>query len=303
MKNVSFKFPAVYERHEWEWEFEKLINSSRMSTWFSNNFNISFICAALYVICIYFGKKYMENKPKFNLRQPMIIWSLFLALFSIFGAIRLSIIFIHLYKSQGIRGVICAQGFQYRGPIVRFWGPIFIISKVVEFVDTLFIVLRKQKLIFLHWYHHATVSIYCWWMYGERFPGGVVFMTINIIIHSIMYSYYTLRASGIRLRRPIAIAVTSSQIIQMVIGSYTMYLINEWREEPSCKSTRLHVIMGSLMYLSYFFLFVHFFYKTYLQKRDFTNESKIESDQVKAASSRQGFSSTLRQRFPFKATT
>lgn len=264
---TSFEFPAEGVRHEWEWEFERLINSPQMSEWFSSNFNVSLVCAAVYVLAIYFGQKYMEDKPKFDLRRPMILWSLFLSIFSILGAIRLSIIFFHLYRTEGVRGVICAQGFQYKGPIIRFWGPIFIMSKVVEFVDTLFIVLRKQKLIFLHWYHHATVSIYCWWMYGEKFPGGVVFMTVNIFIHSIMYTYYALRASGVKVRKPIAVAITSSQIIQMVVGSITMYLINEWRHDSDCRSTPLHIFMGSAMYVSYFVLFMDFFYKAYLTKR------------------------------------
>ena len=63
----------------------------------------------------------------------MMLWSLFLSVFSILGALRLGIIFLYLYQSQGVRGVICASTFQYRGPIIRFWGPIFIMSKVVEF--------------------------------------------------------------------------------------------------------------------------------------------------------------------------
>jgi hypothetical protein len=45
--------------------------------------------------------------------------------------------------------------------IDRLW--LFIISKVPETIDTLFIVLRRQQLIFLHWFHHASVLVYCFY--------------------------------------------------------------------------------------------------------------------------------------------
>ena len=53
----------------------------------------------------------------------------------------------------------------------------------------------------------------------------------------------------------------------MVIGSITMYLINKWRHDSDCRSTLLHIFMGSAMYVSYFVLFLDFFYKAYMKKR------------------------------------
>jgi len=270
MMNYSlkhFKFPDAGITHEWEYDFESTINSPDLSTWFQYNFNWSLYTALMYILAVFVGQKYMENKTKFELRKPMMIWSLILAMFSIMGCVRLLTIFAHLYNSEGVRGVVCTPSFQTRGPIIRFWGPLFTISKVVEFVDTMFIVLRKQKLIFLHWYHHATVSVYCWWMYGNQLPGGVVFMTVNIFVHSVMYTYYALRAAGIRIPKKIAVSITSIQIVQMVVGSVTMYLVNKWMGDPDCKSNKTHIFMGTAMYLSYFVLFVDFFVKAYMKKR------------------------------------
>ena len=40
---------------------------------------------------------------------------------------------------------------------------LFDLSKVFEFVDTIFIVLRKKPLIFLHYYHHVSTMLFCWY--------------------------------------------------------------------------------------------------------------------------------------------
>lgn len=46
--------------------------------------------------------------------------------------------------------------------VAAFWATMFVLSKVPELGDTVFIILRKQPLIFLHYYHHATVLVYAW---------------------------------------------------------------------------------------------------------------------------------------------
>ena len=53
---------------------------------------------------------------------------------------------------------------------------LFIYSKVPELVDTAFVVLRKKPLIFLHWYHHVTVLLYCWHSYYTLSSAGLYFV-------------------------------------------------------------------------------------------------------------------------------
>ena len=45
------------------------------------------------------------------------------------------------------------------------WVALFIYSKVPELIDTLFLILRSREVIFLHWYHHITVLLFCFQSY------------------------------------------------------------------------------------------------------------------------------------------
>ena len=129
----------------------------------------------------------------------------------------------------------------------------------------MFIVLRKQRLIFLHWYHHITVLLYSWYSYKDQVAGGSWFMTMNYLVHSLMYTYYAARAAGLRVPRPCAMVITATQILQMAMGLAVLGLVYSWMHEVRCPSNMDNITWGSLMYLSYLILFASFFYKTYLR--------------------------------------
>jgi len=65
------------------------------------------------------------------------------------------------------------------------------LSKVVEFGDTLFIVLRKRPLLLLQHYHHLATMLYC--TYGvivtyDMNNSNVFFAAMNYSVHSFMYT-------------------------------------------------------------------------------------------------------------------
>lgn len=51
-----------------------------------------------------------------------------------------------------------------------FWGFVILVSKVFEFGDTAFVVLRKQDLKFIHYYHHVVTAVSWWYMYPYYEP-------------------------------------------------------------------------------------------------------------------------------------
>lgn len=135
-------------------------------------------------------------------------------------------------------------------------------------------VLRKQKLIFLHWYHHITVLLYSWYSYKDMVAGGGWFMTMNYTVHALMYSYYAARAARLRVPRPLALLITSAQIGQMAMGVVVSWLVYRWMQRGDCHSRLDNVGWAALMYLSYLLLFCNFFYQTYLRRR--TKNAKAE---------------------------
>lgn len=145
----------------------------------------------------------------------------------------------------------------------------FIMSKLPELIDTVFIVLRKQPLIFLHWYHHATVLIYCWYSYHEFASSGRWFMTMNFIVHSIMYTYYALRALKFNVSQYVSKLITSLQLIQMIIGcivNYKAWLIKS--QNRTCAISDENIKYSFIMYFTYFVLFFQFFINAYIKKKN-----------------------------------
>ncbi|CAL8097229.1 unnamed protein product [Orchesella dallaii] len=139
-------------------------------------------------------------------------------------------------------------------------------SKSVELGDTVFIVLRKQPLRFLHWYHHVTVFIYTWVTYEDYEPSLRWFMTMNMFVHAVMYTYYALKAMKIRVSRNWAMLVTVLQLSQMVVGVYiNVYSLWIKRNGMDCVRRNEVIQLALTMYASYFVLFANFFYNSYLK--------------------------------------
>lgn len=150
-----------------------------------------------------------------------------------------------------------------------FWSWLFVLSKLPELGDTIFIVLRKQPLIFLHWYHHITVLLYTWFSYVEFTSSARWFIVMNYSVHSMMYTYYACRAMGYRPPTTVSMFITASQLTQMFVGcfiNYTTYGYLKTGGPQSCRVSKLNVSLSSAMYFSYLVLFGRFFYNAYINK-------------------------------------
>lgn len=237
---------------------------------FDDYFDVLVYSEVLYVLMVFLGPKAMENREPFKMKPFIMAWNLGLSLFSFCGTIGVGTLLMHLLEERGMYETTCwfDKYIIYDGELA-FWLLAFLLSKIPEMVDTLFLVLTKKPIIFLHWYHHLTVSIFCWYAGYSLIPSGIWFATMNYAVHSIMYFYYFLCAVGLRkVIRPIAPFITGAQLLQMIVGTavvvYTFYY--SYISEKGCGVDRRTIRMGVCMYGSYFVLFAALFVHLYMKK-------------------------------------
>jgi len=248
--------------------FERSFKPEVYVKWTGDNWSFVVILLLTYLLVITQGSKFMESRKAFDLRMPLAAWNGLLCVFSFIGMSKTVPYLIGAVISKPFEDTICTPPTESWGSGPSgFWVMLFIFSKVPELIDTVFIVLRKKPLIFLHWYHHVTVLLFCWSSYATIAGSGLYFVAMNYTVHAMMYGYYCLQALNLCPKSFPAILITISQISQMFVG--TGVCISAWYFKlsgTSCSNDVSNLVAGALMYGSYLYLFCEFAFKRYGQK-------------------------------------
>lgn len=143
---------------------------------------------------------------------------------------------------------------------------LFLLSRILDLVDTVFFVLRKKEsqVTFLHVYHHTAVVFFSW--LGVKFvPGGhgVFFGTINSLIHVIMYSYYMMTLFNAEYKNAWwKKYLTQMQMIQFVaVGLHAFAALCT----PNCSYPKILILLALPQDVFMFILFYDFYRKSYLK--------------------------------------
>lgn len=238
----------------------------KIQPWLQKNWTLSIYANAVYVAIIFLGKWWMQDKPAYSLRRPLAMWNTGLAVFSIVNFLTVIPHLLGGVQEHGFMHTTCNRRL-FLLQRCQLWGFLYVLSKLVEFGDTAFIVLRKTPLNFLHWYHHISVFSYCSFAVAQADPTAEWFGTANLFVHSVMYSYYVLKATGIRVPRAVAQSITALQLAQFGIGLVVLGVTYiQKRDGIACESRDDVMWAGFIMYGSYFALFSNFFYQRYIRK-------------------------------------
>lgn len=261
--NASHDYYVDFKYDHWMVsEYERSFNYYDKRNFLRENLQIPVLINVVYIASVFGLRHVMQSRDPFSLKKLLVLWNVSLALFSILGTVRVIPFVLSFLLKHGFHDSCCVEPFV--NGVYGFWCWLFILSKVPELGDTVFVVLRKQKLIFLHWFHHSSVLLFVWISNSDDFSIGGYFMAMNFLVHSLMYTYFTLKALGLRLPRVCAMVITLSQVVQMVFGLFlTVYAVNEKRSGRPCATADLTSNVSLVLYGAYLTLFLNFFVRTY----------------------------------------
>ncbi|XP_032876582.1 elongation of very long chain fatty acids protein 5 isoform X1 [Amblyraja radiata] len=258
----------------------------------------TFLLSLLYLFVVWVGPKYMQNKPPLTSRGILVVYNIGLTLLSLY-------MFCELVRGvwDGGYSIFCQDthnGGDADLKIIRIlWWYYF--SKVIEFMDTLFFILRKNyhQITILHVYHHATM-FNIWWFVMNWVPCGHSFFgaTLNSFIHVLMYSYYGL--SAIPAMRPYLWwkkYITQGQLLQFVLTIVQTSFGVIW--PCGFPSGWLYFQIGYM--ISLIILFTNFYIQTY-KKKSASKSKDILNGSTLAVNGHANGTSPQKEHFPAKKT-
>ncbi|EUC66873.1 fatty acid elongase [Rhizoctonia solani AG-3 Rhs1AP] len=174
-----------------------------------------------------------------------------------------------IWWKNGLFNAMCAESSWT--PRLEFYYMINYYIKYIELADTVFLVLKKKPLAFLHVFHHAATALLCFTQLNGRTSVSWVPIILNLTVHVFMYYYYWATAGGRRIWWKKYL--TTMQITQFVIdlfavyfASYSYFGTTYWPMIPTmgtCSGTEGAALFGCALLTSYLFLFIDFYIRTY----------------------------------------
>lgn len=176
---------------------------------------------AAYIFFVLTGPKLMENRKAFDFRWTLFFYNILLVVMNFHIFYELLTASLKLNYSYSCQLVSYSDDPDEMRIAEALWW--YYISKMVEFFDTVFFILRKKnnQVTFLHVYHHATM--FPLWYIGVKWVAGgqsLFGAMMNSLIHVVMYSYYGLAALGPDYQKYLwwKKYLTMLQLVQFVLG-------------------------------------------------------------------------------------
>lgn len=216
----------------------------------------------------YYGPKWMKNREPFDLRKVMIFHNTFLVLLNGIG-----FLIAMAGTNFGAITLYCKQfnpnSTDTTDQILLYLGYTYYISKFIDFLDTIYFVLRKKDshVTGLHVFHHTMMPFWCYIFFKfSTYTNNGFIPLVNAFIHTVMYTYYAMAALGPHMQKYLwwKSWITILQLVQFVVCTiHSLYMLFD----TTCTCSKLLISFQAIHGILFFHLFYGFYRRTYNKQK------------------------------------
>jgi len=240
----------------------------------SSPWPVFILCLTYYLFVRVLGPILMKNRPAYDIKKIMLVYNISQTLLSLhIWFVAASFYFTGKY-SLVCEPVDYSESKDGFAALHMSW--LFFFSKIIDFLDSIFFVLRKKwtHLSTLHVVHHSIMPMVTW--FAVKFVGGgnTAFAgMLNSGVHVVMYFYYFLAACGPEIQKYLwwKRYITSMQLLQFVLICIhsVIPLVS-----TTCGYSKTYSCVLNGVGILFFVLFSNFYRQEYMKKKKNSNENK-----------------------------
>ncbi|XP_028029056.1 elongation of very long chain fatty acids protein 7-like [Bombyx mandarina] len=259
------------------WEFKGAGDYTDQKLLMSSPFPVTTIIILYLWFVLKFGPEFMRQRKPYNVEKLLVVYN------NLQVAVSFYIFYLgyQFMSKYGMWNKKCLCEKDETKILILDGSHYYFVAKVVELMDTIFFVLRKnqRQVTFLHVYHHTMMVLVTWSVVKYSRTDGTVFLgTINSFVHIIMYGYYCLSVFP-RITKYLwwKKYITAMQLVQFVM-MFLHIIINHVSSECQPAHGLLFVVCFNTVLFLY--LFGDFYIKSYLKNnaKQIINAGKSMND-------------------------
>uniref|UniRef100_W8BT37 Elongation of very long chain fatty acids protein n=1 Tax=Ceratitis capitata TaxID=7213 RepID=W8BT37_CERCA len=238
-------------------------------------------------IVLVLGPLFMRNRKPFNIKNVILAYNFAQIIANCWLCYQFIVIF---YANRAdVPDFGCLTKFPHSPALqeLNIYGLyIFYLLKVIDYVETVFFVLRKsfKQVSFLHIYHHIMMSTFVYYL-GSYYGGAGQYASVialNCAVHGFMYTYYLISAlqpnkkMGLWWKKYITRIQLTHFVLVLLHHSYPLIF------RPQCgfpKGLLWFAVCQSLIMVA---LFGNFYRRTYLQNKQNKEKEDINGNKEKS---------------------
>jgi len=269
--NLKWLSSSILENsnnHDFERDHKHFFSETTLP--FSSSFEV-FMMLVLYLSMIFAMNEWMRYRksPSF-INRFFTVHNYFLCGVSLLLFISLFSKIIPIVYKRGIIWTMCSAEL-VEDPTLQVLYYVNYLLKFYELIDTLFLVIKKRPLEFLHVYHHSATFVLCYTQIVGNVTVQWVPILLNLGVHVPMYYYYARVVSGEKKlwwKKSLTALQIGQFVLDMVISTiYWPHLLFPKDETTRCNGNVHSAMFGQFILFSYLLLFVRFYWKAYVIKK------------------------------------